>query len=77
MSSTAAAFSREGFEHLAALRSAIEGALEGKSEAVDLAIIALLARGHILIEDVPGVGKTTLAHTLARVLGLRWFAWLG
>ena len=69
MSSTAAAFSREGFEHLAALRSAIEGALEGKSEAVDLAIIALLARGHILIEDVPGVGKTTLARALAKAVG--------
>ena len=36
-----------------------------------LALACLLARGHLLIEDVPGVGKTTLAHALAQVLGLR------
>jgi MoxR-like ATPase len=44
--------------------------LVGKPEAVRLALACLLARGHLLIEDVPGVGKTILAHTLARVLGL-------
>ncbi len=69
MSSTAAAISQDGFEHLAALRSAIEGALEGKSGVVELTMIALLARGHVLIEDVPGVGKTTLARALARAVG--------
>ena len=37
-----------------------------------LALACLLARGHLLIEDVPGVGKTTLAHALAQVLGLAW-----
>src|SRR4051812_15541369 len=42
------------------LRQAVEGALEGKADAVELALVALLARGHLLIEDVPGVGKTTL-----------------
>ena len=42
----------------------------GKERQVRLAIACLLARGHLLIEDVPGVGKTTLAHTLARTLGL-------
>ncbi len=42
----------------------------GKDHPVRLALACLLARGHLLIEDVPGVGKTTLAHTLARVLGL-------
>ncbi len=42
----------------------------GKSEAVRLAIVTLLARGHLLIEDVPGVGKTTLAQALARSIGL-------
>lgn len=42
----------------------------GKPEALRLALSCLLARGHLLIEDQPGVGKTTLAHTLARVLGL-------
>ncbi len=45
-------------------------ALVGKPEVVRLAIVALLARGHLLIEDVPGVGKTTLAQALARSLGL-------
>ncbi len=44
--------------------------LLGKSDTVRLALSCLLARGHLLIEDIPGVGKTTLAHTLARVLGL-------
>ncbi|MCB1625617.1 MAG: MoxR family ATPase [Pseudomonadales bacterium] len=44
----------------------------GKSLAVRLALACLLARGHLLIEDVPGVGKTTLAHALAQVLGLAW-----
>ncbi|MDF3020553.1 MAG: ATPase associated with various cellular 3 [Steroidobacteraceae bacterium] len=44
----------------------------GKAEAVRLSLTCLLARGHLLIEDVPGVGKTTLAHALAQVLGLAW-----
>lgn len=44
----------------------------GKSEQVQLAISCLLARGHLLIEDIPGVGKTTLAQILARVLGLEF-----
>jgi MoxR-like ATPase len=58
-----------------ALRSALE-ALEtfilGKPEQIRLCLACLLARGHLLIEDVPGVGKTTLAHALAHVLGLAW-----
>ena len=44
----------------------------GKETTVQLAIACLLARGHLLIEDVPGVGKTTLAHTLAKSLGLQF-----
>jgi MoxR-like ATPase len=44
--------------------------LLGKEQAVRLALTCLLARGHLLIEDVPGVGKTTLAQALARLLGL-------
>ena len=44
--------------------------LLGKEPQLRLAISCLLARGHLLIEDVPGVGKTTLAHLLARLLGL-------
>ena len=42
----------------------------GKEGVIRLALASLLARGHLLIEDLPGVGKTTLAHTLARLLGL-------
>ena len=44
--------------------------LRGKPEAIRLAVVSLLAGGHLLIEDVPGVGKTTLAQALARSLGL-------
>src|SRR5882724_9146322 len=69
MSSSALAMPAQRLEHLLELRRAVEGALEGKSEVVELALIALIARGHILIEDVPGVGKTTLARALARAVG--------
>jgi MoxR-like ATPase len=48
------------------LQHAIEGVIRGKSEAIRLSLIALLAGGHLLIEDVPGVGKTTLAQSIAR-----------
>ena len=48
------------------LQATIETVIRGKSEVVELALVTLLAGGHLLIEDVPGVGKTTLAHTLAR-----------
>lgn len=44
----------------------------GKEKQIRLALACLLARGHLLIEDLPGVGKTTLAHTLARLLGLQF-----
>jgi len=40
----------------------------GKERQIRLALSCLLARGHLLIEDLPGVGKTTLAHTLAQLL---------
>ena len=46
--------------------TAVESVIEGKSEAVRLALTVLLAEGHVLIEDVPGVGKTMLAKALAR-----------
>jgi MoxR-like ATPase len=52
--------------------AAIEQVILGKPQQIRLALACLLARGHLLIEDVPGVGKTTLAHTLARVMGLDW-----
>ncbi|WP_019866134.1 AAA family ATPase [Methylovulum miyakonense] len=44
----------------------------GKDHKIRLAVCCLLARGHLLIEDIPGVGKTTLAHTLAKLLGLHY-----
>ena len=44
----------------------------GKEQQVKLAFSCLLARGHLLIEDLPGVGKTTLAHALATVIGVRY-----
>lgn len=50
------------------LQSAVGRVIRGKPEAVRLAVVTLLAGGHLLIEDVPGVGKTTLAHALARAL---------
>ncbi|HUB67194.1 MAG TPA: MoxR family ATPase [Candidatus Methylacidiphilales bacterium] len=46
--------------------------LLGKDKVVRLAFCCLLARGHLLIEDIPGVGKTTLAHALAKILGLEF-----
>jgi MoxR-like ATPase len=48
------------------IRRAVEGVIEGKREVVKLAITVMLAEGHLLIEDVPGVGKTMLAKALAR-----------
>jgi MoxR-like ATPase len=50
----------------------LDSIILGKPDAMRLALACLLARGHLLIEDVPGVGKTTLAHALAHVLGLAW-----
>ncbi len=54
------------------IRANVERVLEGKREVVELAVAALLARGHLLIEDVPGVGKTTLARSLAASIGLEF-----
>ena len=51
------------------LKSNIEKVIRGKEEPIMLAITTLLARGHLLIEDVPGLGKTTLAYSLAKSLG--------
>jgi MoxR-like ATPase len=55
-------------ERIELLQMTIERVIRGKPEAVRLAIVTLLAGGHLLIEDVPGVGKTTLAHSLALAL---------
>lgn len=50
------------------IRSAIETVITGKSEVVRIALTVLLAEGHLLIEDVPGVGKTMLAKALGRAV---------
>jgi MoxR-like ATPase len=57
-------------DRISALQENVERVIRGKAEVVQFCIAALLARGHILLEDVPGVGKTTLAHALARSLSL-------
>ena len=59
---------RAAVERIDELQAAIEQVIKGKPEAVRLAIVTLIAGGHLLVEDVPGVGKTTLAHALARSL---------
>jgi MoxR-like ATPase len=69
---TNAAISSEGREVLHAVVARIGEVLVGKEAQVRLALACLIARGHLLIEDLPGVGKTTLAHVLARVLGLNF-----
>ncbi len=57
---------------LAQVLAALDRIILGKQAELRLCLACLLARGHLLIEDVPGVGKTTLAHALAQVLGLHW-----
>lgn len=55
-----------------ALRAEINKVIRGKADVVDKVLCAMLAGGHILLEDIPGVGKTTLAVTIARVMALRY-----
>ncbi len=59
-----------GAAAVARLEANVARVYRGRPESIRLAIVAMLARGHVLIEDVPGVGKTTLAQALARSLGL-------
>src|SRR2546426_7497423 len=66
------AFSPEIFTRLAELETALGSVIRGKPEVVRLSLVCLLARGHLLIEDVPGVGKTTLAQGLARSVSCRF-----
>src|ERR1700741_342196 len=60
--------SANAIEQIERLQAAVETVIKGKPEAIRLAIVTLIAGGHLLVEDVPGVGKTTLAHALARAL---------
>ena len=52
----------------AAIEHALRSIIRGTDEVLRLALVSVLARGHLLIEGVPGVGKTTLAHAMARAL---------
>ena len=65
-------FSPQILGKLAELETALGTAIRGKPEVVRLSLVCLLARGHLLIEDVPGVGKTTLAQALARSVACRF-----
>ena len=62
----------EAGEAVAGLRSALNAALRGKADVVELVLACLLARGHLLLEDMPGLGKTTLAKALAAAVGGRF-----
>ena len=59
-------------ERLAAIRTALGAVIQGKPDAIELLLVGVLAGGHVLVEDVPGVGKTTLAKTLARVFAMSY-----
>ena len=59
-------------QRLAAVLAQLERIVVGKSDPLKLALACLLARGHLLIEDIPGVGKSTLAQALAATLGLKY-----
>jgi MoxR-like ATPase len=69
---SAAALERIDSVALNRVLTTLETVILGKPGQIRLCVACLLARGHLLIEDVPGVGKTTLAHALAHVLGLVW-----
>ena len=56
-------------ELAARVRESVQRVIVGKDRSIDLSMVALLCRGHILVEDVPGIGKTTLAKALAQSLG--------
>lgn len=69
MSSVLAAPRPDAHVALATVRRAIAEVIRGKDDVIDLALVTLVAAGHLLIEDIPGVGKSTLARTLAQVVG--------
>ena len=65
-------FSPDILAKLSLLETAVGAAIRGKPGVVRLSVVCLLARGHLLLEDVPGVGKTTLAQSLARSVSCRF-----
>ena len=63
---------RDGAEVAGGIVANVERFIQGKREVIDLSLTCLLAEGHLLLEDVPGVGKTSLARSLAASLGMSW-----
>ncbi len=72
MSSTGLARENDGTALIDGAVAGLNAIILGKEAQLRLCLACLLARGHLLIEDIPGVGKTTLAHALARTLGLSY-----
>ncbi len=72
MLATTADFPARLIAKLRELEAAVGEAIRGKRDVVRMSLVCLLARGHLLIEDVPGVGKTTLAQALARSVSCRF-----
>ncbi|MBM4077274.1 MAG: MoxR family ATPase [Planctomycetes bacterium] len=62
----------DDFEHVDNLRKRLNHVIRGKSEAIEFVLVCLLSRGHLLLEDRPGLGKTTLAKSLVAALGGRY-----
>jgi len=56
-------------DQIQAVIKEVSSVLDGKQEEIKLALTCICSRGHLLIEDLPGMGKTTLAHALAKGLG--------
>ncbi|HAN70619.1 MAG TPA: ATPase [Actinobacteria bacterium] len=63
---------KEALAAIDRVRAAVAGFIRGKDGVIDLALVCLLAEGHLLLDDVPGVGKTSLARALANSLGVEW-----
>ncbi|PWK53383.1 AAA family ATPase [Pleionea mediterranea] len=59
-------------QRIDAIKQTLNNIVLGKESQVEMAIVCLLAKGHLLIEDLPGMGKTTLAHAISRVFGLEF-----
>ena len=60
----------QSLEKMEKMRSTIRTAIHGKDDVIDMVMCAVFAKGHILLEDIPGVGKTTLVTALAKVMDL-------